>query len=247
MTTNAKGADAFISTTDPILDLFTETRKTVPETIDEFTILVRKIERAKNHDSESFIKLLKFHRLIEKGNGMKGVYYICMMVLKNEDNAMYERVMDWSYQYPKDILRLSRLSSMFGCEVSTSGSVVKIPMSLKYTIKGKSKGKTAKKLIKWALTEKSSGHVVSSMTNPIQEIKLSHEIELYSQLLAQTIKKVLTGKIYDQDVNVMLFKYLSYETGHFSTESKIIWSRVSSILSDDPVVKVACDEYVATV
>lgn len=246
MTFNTKGADAFKSTNNPILDLFTETRKKVPETVDEFKILVRKIEAAKNYDSEMFVKLLKFHRLIEKGNGLKGIYYICMMILKDEDPTIYEQVLTWSRQYPKDILRLARLSSMLGSGPSTTGTISTIPMSLKYaTSQGKSKGTLGKKMTKWALTEKKNTNLTSSrsQTNPVQTIYLSAEIELYAQLLADTLKKIMTGKLFDDEVNLMLFKYLSYETGHFAVESKVIWTRVNAILTTDPVVKAALDAF----
>lgn len=242
-TLNAKGADAFKSTTNPILDLFTETRKQVPSTLEEFTSLVRKIEAAKNFDSEMFVKLLKFHRLIEKGNGIKGLYYICMMVLKDEDHVTYERVLEWSRQYPKDILRLARLSSMFGC--STTGSTIKIATSLKYKTSHRAKGELGKKMTKYLLTEKSNGNVTTGGHNdsPVQTVTISAEIEFYAQLLVDVIKKILTGKLYDDDVNLMLFKYLSYETGHFAVESKLIWTRVESILEHDPVIKTCEDAF----
>jgi hypothetical protein len=243
MTLNEKGATAFKSTNNPILDLFTETRKTIPETLDEFKILVRKIEAAKNYDSEMFVKLLKFHRLIEKGNGLKGIYYICMMVLKDENPDIYENVLNWSRQYPKDILRLARLSSMFGCNSSKKGTVVSIPMSLNYCTNKGTKGVNGLKMTKWALTEKENKNLITYNNKKVQNYYLSAEIELYSQLLADAIKKILIGKLFDDDVNLMLFKYMSYETGHFSTESKIIWSRVNQILSVDPVVKASLDAF----
>jgi hypothetical protein len=268
---NTKGADAFYSTTNPILDLFTETRKSIPETLEEFTALVRKIESAKNHDSELFIKLLKFHRLIEKGNGLKGLYYICMMILKDEDPIIYEKVLAWSRQYPKDILRLARLSSMFGCKSSNSGSIISIPLNLKYSsAQGLGKGVLGKKMTKWALTEKASSNIsldlhtahtthtthtthTSTMlptcqmlaNSKMHQVVISAEIELYSQLVAEVIKKILTGKMFDDDVNLMLFKYLSYETGHFAVESKLIWTRVQAILESDSVVEASKDEFIA--
>ena len=247
MILNTKGADAFISTTNPILDLFTETRKKVPETLEEFTALVRKIEAAKNFDSELFVKLLKFHRLIEKGNGLKGLYYISMIILKEEDPDIYKQVLTWSRQYPKDILRLARLSSIFGCLTDSSSSFsVSIPLSLKYlSPKGDKKSTLGKKMTKWALTEKKTGNVVSnSCTSSIATILISSEIELYSQLLVDVIKKILTGKLFDSDANLMLFKYLSYETGHFAVESKVIWSRVKEILESDPVVQASRDAFI---
>jgi hypothetical protein len=238
---NDKGAISFSSTTNPILDLFTETRKKIPTTIEEFTKLVRKIEAAKNHNSELFIKLLKFHRLINKGNGMKGIYYICMMILKEEDPEMYERILEWSYQYPKDILRLARLGSMFGGNAAKSSfkqdkygeyPTIVSKNSLYYTKNKNPKGKNGKKITKWLLTEKKNGNLttIGLRSDPMQLIKISAEIELYAQLVAKTLLLILDGNLYSTDVNLFLFKYLSYENGHFAIETKNIWSRVNDII-----------------
>jgi hypothetical protein len=258
LTLNEKGADAFKSTTNPILDLFTETRKKVPDTLDEFNVLVRKIEAAKNFDSEMFVRLLKFHRLIEKGNGMKGIYYICMMILKEEDHVLYEQIINWSHEYPKDILRLARLSSMFGENTSKPSSTtnvygdyphVTLSTTTHYTTStGTPKGTLGKKMTKWLLTEQKSGNVshIGTKMSPKQTVAISAEIELYAQLVVETIKKILTGKFYDADVNPMLFKYLSYETGHFAVESKIIWTRIQDLMAIDPVIIAAFGEYSAS-
>lgn len=246
LTLNKKGADAFLSTTNPILDLFTETRKMVPESLDEFKLLVRKIEVAKNHDSEMFVKLLKFHRLIEKGNGMKGVYYICMMVLKDSDPAIYEQIIKWSYEYPKDILRLARLSSMFGGNCANPSSThltVDLKMTADYGSPNFPKGVLGNKMTKWLLTEKKNQNAITSKKKHVQVIGISAEIELYSQLVADTIKKILTGKLFDEDTNLMLFKYLSYETGHFAVETKVIWECIENILCSDSIILVALEEY----
>lgn len=248
---NEKGATAFVSTSNPILDLFTETRKKVPETLEEFTTLIRKIEAAKNHNSEMFVRLLKFHRLIEKGNGMKGVYYICMMVLKEEDPTLYKQILEWSHEYPKDILRLARISSMFGenyskpynnANVYGDYPTVSFKTPLKYkTNAGIPKGANGKRLTKWLLTEKQNGNVKSTRLSSSQElshkVNISAEIELYSQLVAETIIKILDGKIFDDNINLMLFKYLSHESGHFGIETKIIWQRVLDILYLDSECK----------
>jgi hypothetical protein len=236
VTLNEKGAIAFKSTKNPILDLFTETRKKIPETIDEFTILIRKIEAAKNFDSEMFVKMLKFHRLIEKGNGMKGVYYMCMMVLKEEDPVLYEKILSWSHEYPKDILRLARLSSMFGgkCNIGNSdGNVLTIAETKSYKHnKNKPKTGLSKKMTTWVWAGMRTNIISNTTTNSVDVI-IPTELELYSQLLAKVIKKILSGNLYDEDVNLMLFKYLSYEGGHFAVESKVIWTRVKDILKSE--------------
>ena len=189
-----------------------------------------------------FIKLLKFHRLIEKGNGMKAFYYISMMLLKKDNKELYKKVLEWSYQYPKDILQLAKLSSMFGCDNSMSKISIKIPMSLKYKTPQKiNKGKLGKKMTKWALTESKSGNVISSIStkNPQQTIYISDEIELYAQSIVNIFKQIITGKLFDDNINLMFFKYLSYETGHWAIESSVIWHRVLSICQNDGVIKAA--------
>ena len=122
---NNNGAPAFSSSNNPILDMFTKNLLEIPRDREQFGELVREIERAKNYDLELFIKLLKLHRLIKKGNGMKGYYYICMMVLKEDDENLYKKVLEWSWQYPKDILRLHKLSCMFRPSYPNSYMILK--------------------------------------------------------------------------------------------------------------------------
>ena len=257
---NDKGADAFETTSNPILDLFTETRKNLPEEKDEFIKLIKKIELAKNSNPEMFIKLLKFHRLIEKGNGMKCIYYLCMMVLKEEDTDMYEHVLNWSRQYPKDILRLARLSSMFNPIESSKGETIQINIKKQNSPSSSSSSNSsnpanpintsnpaipkpiimAKRQIKvnaWANTEMKSGNI---KMNQSQEtiISLGPEIALYSHLLFDTIKDIILGKMFDPNTNLMLFKYMAYETGHFAIESNIIWKYVEYLLQSDPEINI---------
>ena len=128
MTLNAKGADAFVSTTNPVLDLFTYSSRKFYEKEEDFNKVVELIVQAKNFDSELFLKLLKFHRHINIGNGIKNIYYLCMLVLKEEDPAMYEQILTWSYEYPKDILTLARTSSSFSPKASFTEPVsIKCP------------------------------------------------------------------------------------------------------------------------
>lgn len=231
VTTNDKGADAFTTTTNPILDLFTETRKSLPRDLEEFKKLVRKIEAAKNADSEMFVRLLKFHRLIEKGNGMKGIYYICMMVLKEEDPVLYEYVLKWSREYPKDIMRLARISSMFNSTVSSTGEKIQMKLSTDYSIH---KGRGTK-MVKWTRDGMKSGNIhLNSNQNTV--VSLSPEIVLYSNLLFDTIKQILKGNLYEDNVNLMLFKYMAYESSHFAVESNIIWKYVEQLMQNDPEI-----------
>jgi hypothetical protein len=235
---NDKGAEAFATTSNPILDLFTETRKCIPEDKDEFVKLVKKIELAKNSNPEMFIKLLKFHRLIEKGNGMKGIYYLCMIVLKEEDPDMYEYVLNWSRQYAKDILRLARLSSMFNPTESTSGETIQ--MDIKNNLNPNTNSNKSKRQIKlsaWAKTETKAGNIKMNQQQQTV-VSLSPEIALYSHLLFDTIKLIVLGKMFDPETNLMLFKYIGYETSHFAVESNIIWKYVEYLLQTDPEVNV---------
>ena len=231
---NDKGAEAFATTTNPILDLFTETRKNLPEDKDEFIKLVKKIELAKNSNPEMFIKLLKFHRIIEKGNGIKGIYYLCMIVLKEEDPDMYEYVLKWSKQYPKDILRMARLSSMFNPSESTSGETIQMDIQNNVNANA-NKSKRQLKLSAWSKTETKAGNIKMNQHQKTV-VSLSPEIVLYSHLLFDTIKLIMLGKMFDPETNLMLFKYLGYETSHFAIESNIIWKYVEHLLQTDPDV-----------
>lgn len=239
VTTNAKGATAFVSTGNPILNLFTYSNKKVPTDLVGFTQLVKMIIEAKNYDSELFVKLLKFHRLIEKGSGIKSFYYVCMMVLKDEDPHVYSKILDWSYEYPKDILRLARISSMFSDAFSIENEFVEITGDIIYRNKRKSPGRSKKsiKKTKCLLSELNKGNLTTIKQHELYSLRISTELELFSQMLAQAIKMILLGKLYSKELNIMFFKYLGWETSHFWFESEIVWNRVESILQSDPIIE----------
>jgi hypothetical protein len=238
ITVNAKGATAFVSTGNPILDLFTYSNKKIPTDFDEFAQMVNMIIEAKNFNSEMFVKLLRFHRLIEKGSGIKSFYYVCMMILKDEDPHMYSQVLKWSYEYPKDILRLARISSFFSDRASIENEFVNIHGDTSYhssslkSLSEKSKSKT-----KHLIVEQHRGNLSTIKIHSLYKLRISTELELFSHMLANAIKMIIMGKLFSKDLNIMFFKYLGYETSHFWFESEIIWKRVEQILQSDPVIK----------
>ena len=224
---NDKGADAFTSSNNPILDLFTLTSKVIPDELSQFTKLVKKVEIAKNSNPEMFVKLLKFHRLIEHGNGIKGLYYICMIILKEEDPMLYEYVLKWSNEYPKDILRLTRISSMFNPTESSTNESVK--MNLKTSYNGA--GENGIKMVTWVKSGLKSGNIRFD-ANHETVVSLSPEIVLYGNLVFNNILNIIDGKLFDEDTNLMLFKYLGYESNHFSVETNIIWKYVEQLIKN---------------
>ena len=221
MTLNAKGADSFVSTTNPVLDLFTYTSRKFYENEEDFNKVVEMIVQAKNFDSELFLKLLKFHRHIDVGNGIKNIYYLCMLVLKEEDPAMYETILAWSYEYPKDILTLARTSSSFSPKASFTEPVsIKCPQySEPHYNKGTKRGNMEAYLKK----------VNSLISN--NEISLPFEIKLYGERLFDSFIALLKDS--SSQCNPMLMKYLAYETSHFNVESHFIWDYLEGKVKDN--------------
>ena len=71
----------------------------------------------------------------------------------------------------------------------------------------------------------------------IKDIYLSIEAKLYGDALYRTIKEILNGNYESNDINLVLFKYISYESGHFNLESMFIWKYVEQLLSIDNELK----------
>lgn len=220
-TLNAKGADAFESTGNPALDIFTYTSKKFPTEITEFTTLVSTLTEIKNSNPELFFKLLKFHRLIENGNGIKNIHYLGMILLKQEDPETYAKILEWSHEYPKDILTLGRMNSMYN-PIPDSSADSTFEYKSNY-ISTKSKSKGFKMNIVKNKFEKNSLIDDDKITVP-------SEIRIYGDLVIDSFKKILSGS---KDYNPMLLKYMGYETGHWAIESEFIWRYMESRLKSD--------------
>ncbi len=219
LTLNNKGADAFVSTTNPVLDLFTYTNKTLNTDYDSFKELINTIINAKNFNSELFIKLLKFQRLIKKGNGNKHVYYLCMMMIKMEAPSLYAKLLEWSYEYPKDILFLNRVNSMYNPTSNTNGQTI--------SLNGNYKSITTPKSLKMNifLSKMKKSNIIIG-----QDISISEEVKTYGEIVFSNFIKILSGS---DNYNPMLIKYLSYETGHWIVETEQIWKYVEYLASID--------------
>ncbi len=226
---NAKGADAFVSTTNPCLDIFTYTSKNFPSEFENFTKLVELVTKAKNSNSELFLKLMKFQRLIEKGNGIKNINYLGMCLLKQEDPETYAKILQWSYAYPKDIMNLCRFNLIFN-PISDYLPTSEIDYQGNWT--SHKKGTRGSKM---SLVEKKIKNILYDPIN--QKLKVPCEIRIYGDLVIDTFKKVMKGK---KEFNPMLLKYMSFETGHWATETNMIWSYIESRLEAD-------DEFVTLV
>lgn len=198
-----------------ILDFFNEEYKAI-NSLEDFTEVVRKIEKIKNYSSEIFIKLLIYHRVF-KGN--KQLYYIGMMILREEDPKMYDKILGLNILkfYSKDLLRLCRIYNFMGQRNSDS----KINIDIKETM-----GHKNIKLIMW-----NKKNCIDDLK--IKEIYLSVEAKLYGDSLYRTIKEILVGNYGSNDINLVLFKYISYESGHFNLESMFIWKYVEDLLQKD--------------
>ena len=111
ITTNRNGCPSFLSTENSCCDFFVLNSKTLPSTFESFQEIVNIIVSSKNESPTMFIKTLKFHRLIDNGNGIRWIYYLSMLILKMEDVDTYESVLKWSWEYPKDFHNLHRLQA----------------------------------------------------------------------------------------------------------------------------------------
>jgi hypothetical protein len=198
-----------------ILEFYNEEYKLI-NSLEDFTSIVRKIEKIKNYSSEIFIKLLIYHRII-KGN--KQLFYIGMMVLREEDPDMYVKILNLNILkfYSKDLLRLCRIYNFMGQRNSDS----KISINIQDTT-----GHKNIKLIMW--DKKNCMDDLKS-----KDIYLSIEAKLYGDALYKTIKEILNGNYESNDINLVLFKYISYESGHFNLESMFIWKYVGDLLQKD--------------
>lgn len=199
-----------------ILEFFNEEYKAI-NSLEDFTTVVRKIEKIKNYSSEIFIKLLIYHRVF-KGN--KQLFYIGMMVLREEDPEMYIKILNLNILkfYSKDLLRLCRIYNFMGQHNSDS----KIKINIQETT-----GHKNVKLIMW-----NKKNCINNDLK-IKEIYLSVEAKLYGDALYRTIKEILVGNYGSNDINLVLFKYISYESGHFNLESMFIWKYVEDLLQKD--------------
>ena len=229
---NKKGADAFLSTTNWCLDFYTFNSKKIPTEFSDFLNVVRDLENAKNQNSEMFLKLLKFNRMIEKGNGIRWIYYLGMVLLRLEDQPTYEKLLDWSWEYPKDIHNLHRLNHMYlpySCTVPTQVNMVL---------------DSARNSV-WFI--QSNGLLynsdIISPKNNIRRRKTAHpkintcivsispETKLYGDLVFKMFKNLLSNK--KDDFNPMLIKYLAFEKGLWDTETVLIWNYIDSIFHSD--------------
>ena len=201
-----------------ILEFFNEEYKPI-NSLEDFTLMVHKIEKIKNYSSEIFIKLLIYHRIV-KGN--KQLFYIGMMVLKEEDPKMYVKILNLNILkfYSKDLLRLCRIYNFMG----QSNSDSKINIDIQET-----KGHRNIKLKMW-----NKKNCMDDLLS--KEIYLSVEAKLYGDALYKTIKEILFGNYGSNDINLVLFKYISYESGHFNLESMFIWKYVEDLLQKDSYI-----------
>lgn len=223
ITPNAKGAYAWKSTLNPLLDLFATGIKRCPDTYEEFEKIFNIVQSALKEDSQSFIKVLKLHRLIADGNGIKWIYYLCLLVIRMEDSDLYSQVLEWSWQYPKDFLNLHRITNMYkphhsGYEVNTTlPSNDLVP------------GSYASKLNAWALQNKVKRH---NNLNLIYSVPVQNEIVSYGNKVYELFIDLMTPE-FDDNYNPMFIKYLSYESGHWEVETHLIWQYIETKFISD--------------
>ena len=117
--TNNKGATAFNTTFNDVLDLYTYQSKEFPTDQDKFDNLINTIETSFVNEPTLTIKLLKYKRLIKKGEGLRMLPFVMMVMLKKQDYEVYKQALEWFKESDKDLLRLARMSRMFLNNVDT--------------------------------------------------------------------------------------------------------------------------------
>jgi hypothetical protein len=231
-TLNNKNADAYSSTNSNLLDLFCYNKKISNMDYDNFKNLITTIINAKNENLPLFIKLLKFHRLINSGNGIKNIYTLCMMVLRLEEPEIYKNVLEWSHECNKDILRLDRINNMINDKPEYKKTNILLNKPGQY--KSQFKNRNNKRLI---IYNKEHRKDINNNNSIKYQYFLTPEQELYSNLVFNNIKNIIIDNNDNNDnkknIDMMLFKYLSYETGHFSIETEIIMKRVEDLINND--------------
>jgi len=220
-TLNTKGADAWVSTLNPLIDLFATGVKKCPDTLEEFEKIFNIVSSALREDPECFVKVLKFHRLITNGNGIRWLYYLCMLVIKMENHNLYEKILDWSWQYPKDFMNLHRITNMY-CPINSSTDVqVQMPQ------KDAPKGTFANKFNAWILQNKVKSYGATEV-----QVQVQIEIVMYANMVSALFINLLTPN-FNSGYNPMLLKYMSYESGHWEVETHLIWECVENLLKDN--------------
>jgi len=237
---NNKNAEAYTTTNSKILDLFCYNKRMriATNNYDEFKELINMIISAKNENLELFIKLLKFHRLINNGNGIKNIYHLCLMVLRIEEPEIYKDVLKWSYEYCKDILRMDRINNMIKDKHNFNNT--RIILNTPGYYKSQSKNRNNKRLVIFNKQKRNFINDDDYNDKDINikdkyEYNLTPEEEIYSDLIYKNIRNIILEK--DDKINMMIFKYLSYETGHFSIETEIILQRVEDLINNDEELK----------
>lgn len=219
MVLNTKGANAWKSTLNPLVDLFTTGIKKCPDTYEEFEKVFNIVQSALREDPETFVKVLKFHRLIESGNGIKWIYYLCLMVIRMQKPSLYSLVLEWSWEYPKDFLNLHRITNMY--EPVYSGKEVNTTLP----IRNFEKGSYASKLNAWALQNKVKREEFD--TTRIYSVPIQDELVIYGNRIYELFINLMTPE-FDGNYNLMFLKYMSYEHGHWEVETHLIWQYVET-------------------
>jgi hypothetical protein len=220
-TLNTKGADAWVSTLNPLIDLFATGMKKCPDFLEEFENIFNIVSSALREDPECFIKVLKFHRLISNGNGIRWIYYLCMLIIKMENPDVYQKILDWSWQYPKDFMNLHRITNMYFPINSSSFVQIQMPH------KKHSKGSYASKLNAWVLQNEVKSYGATNVN-----VRVQIEIVMYANIVSKLFTNLLTPD-FDSGYNPMFLKYMSYESGHWEVETHLIWECIENSLKDN--------------
>lgn len=105
---NRKGAPAFVTTGDPCLDIFTAQRREMGSK-EEFVSLIRSMEEAWRTNPKLFLRLMKYKRNTDKGQGHKLLHLMMASVLSRGTHESVFDILAWTKDCHKDLMQMARL------------------------------------------------------------------------------------------------------------------------------------------
>jgi hypothetical protein len=211
-------------THNPLLDLFANkekysTRK-CPNDFKDFFETFKIVSSSLKEEPDTFIKVLKFQENVQNKSGIKWIYYLCLLMIKMENPLMYEEILNWSWQYPKDFLNLHRITNMYEPIYSTETVKIQLP-----TTKCAPKGTYANRLNAWVLQNGAGRYE----TGILWDAPLQTELVMYAKKVLNLFVNLMTPE-FNSDYNPFLIKYMSYETGYWQVETHLIWQYLEKLI-----------------
>jgi hypothetical protein len=123
-TLNRKGADALTTTASALVDLFADNARVI-ESAAEVERLAITCAAALLEDPEAFLQILKYKRHIGKGTGVRTVWTIAMMVVRELCAPhVFQEVLRFSVASGKDCTRIARIAAQSGADAALTAAAL---------------------------------------------------------------------------------------------------------------------------